>query len=87
MSNVKNDDLVLLHRVIDNIRKPAERKLAYARDISLLSHIGEFAQLPNQFVNARYNRSSRYNATIRNVGKNLIDFAERGFSIPHPHER
>jgi hypothetical protein len=59
VSNVKNDDLVLLHRVIDNVRKSAERKLAYARDVGFLSHIGEFAQVPNQFVNALYDRSSR----------------------------
>jgi len=84
---MKNDDLVLLHRVIDNIWKPTERKLAYARDIGLLSHIGEFAQLPNQFVNTLYDRSSRYNTAIRDVGKNFIDFTECGFSIPHLHER
>ena len=87
MSNVKNNDLVLLHRVIDNVRKSTERKLAYARDIGLLSHIGEFAQLPNQFVDALYNRCSRYNTVICNVGKNLVDFTECGFGIPHPHER
>ncbi len=87
MSNVKNYDLVLLHRVIDNIRKSTERKLAHARDISLLRHVGKFAQLPNQFVNARCDRSSRNDAIICNVGKNLVDFAECGFSIPHPHER
>ena len=56
-------------------------------DIGLLSHVGEIAQLPNQFVNARYDRSSCYNATIRNVSKNLVDFTECGLSIPHPHER
>jgi len=87
MPNVKNDDLVLLHCVIENIWKSAERELAHARDIGFLSHIREFAQLPDQLIDARYDRSSCNNATIRNVGKNLVHFAECGFSIPHPHER
>jgi hypothetical protein len=84
---MKNDDLILLYCVIDNVRKSTERKLTHARNISLLSHMGKFGQLPNQFVNARYDRSGRNNAIICNVGKNLVDFAERSFSIPHPHER
>jgi hypothetical protein len=87
VSNVKNDNLVALYRVIDNIRKPTERKLTHALDISLPSHMGEFAQLSNQFVNARYDRSGRNNTVICNVGKNLVDFTECGFSKPHPHER
>jgi hypothetical protein len=87
VSNVKNDNLVLLHSVIDNVGKSAERKPAHARDISLLSHIRKFAQLPDQFVNALYDRSGRYNTVICNVRKNLVDFTECGFSIPHLHER
>jgi len=87
VSDVKNDDLVLLHRVIDNVRKSAERKFSHARDVSLLSQIREFAQLFNQLVNALYDRSSRYEVVICNVGKNLVDLTERGFSIPHLHER
>jgi hypothetical protein len=87
VSNVKNDGLVLLYCVIDNIRKSAERKLAYARDIGLLSQIGEFAQLPDQFFDPLYDRSSRYNVVVCNVRKNLVEFSECGLSIPHPHER
>jgi len=43
--------------------------------------------LPDQFFNALYDRSSRYNVVIYNVGKNLVNFTECGFSISHPHER
>jgi len=87
VSNMKDDDLILLYCVIDNVRKSTERKFTHAGDINLLSHIRKFGQLTNQFVNASYDRSGRNNAIIRNVGKNLVDFAECGFSIPHPHER
>jgi hypothetical protein len=87
VSNVENYDLIFVHDIENDIREFYERKSAHAVRLGHLRHVRKFDQVAKQNLYAARKFTCGRSASLCCIGENFVEFALRGFSVPHSHPR